>query len=651
MSKKKRFLFSALAFIIPFIIYILTLAPNLTFTDCGELASVCVTMGIAHSTGYPLFIILGHLWSLLPLPYTKIYIMNLFAAFSTAMSAAIFFNICHDLFIYFIFKYNINKSKSHSQEKKSKSKNSKWLNSSILISENQVIILSIAMALFYSFARTIWDQATSIEVYSLQCLMINLIIYSALRASITENRNTRKYLITALLIGLGFSNHMTTMLLLPGLVFLYFKRPGEKWNFSKSTILIFILMLFVGLFGLSLYIYLPICSATNPEFNWGWVSRSLNKFLYHVQGKQYQVWMFKSPDKFFENAQTFFSLLPFQIAWIGILPLLLGFYKLLKHCKELFWFFILILLTCFGITFNYGIHDIDTYFVTAYTILILITAIGTLIFIKDLNRSFLFVFLLPIVSFTANYTNNDESDNYSVPEYTRIKTEHFDLYSIVISSEWDYWCSAFWYKQRVEGYRPDIVLIEKELLRRTWYLHQLQNWYPDVISKSKKEIDDYLEQLEIFESGKDVDPNVIQYKYIRLINSFIDKNFDSRPIYITQDIYGNGLDNDIAAGYRRYPQGFAFRLTTDTLGKILKFENFDLLKLYRSLKSNNGHLINGMKTNVMWYMLDGYAVYCYQTHQFETALDFLKASRNIDPTNQKVNNSINELEHTVPMKQ
>ena len=63
--------------ILSLIVYVLTLNPDVTYTDSGELAGACVKLGVAHPTGYPLFILIGHLWTLLPLHFSKIYSLNL----------------------------------------------------------------------------------------------------------------------------------------------------------------------------------------------------------------------------------------------------------------------------------------------------------------------------------------------------------------------------------------------------------------------------------------------------------------------------------------------------------------------------------------------------------------------------------------------
>ena len=49
--------------LIAFIFFLTTIAPSVIQIDTGELAAVQVTLGIAHPTGYPLFTILGYIFS------------------------------------------------------------------------------------------------------------------------------------------------------------------------------------------------------------------------------------------------------------------------------------------------------------------------------------------------------------------------------------------------------------------------------------------------------------------------------------------------------------------------------------------------------------------------------------------------------------
>src|SRR6266498_3908642 len=49
-------LFALLSVIIPFSIYLLTLAPSVTFFDSGEFITAIHSLGSPHSPGYPLFV-------------------------------------------------------------------------------------------------------------------------------------------------------------------------------------------------------------------------------------------------------------------------------------------------------------------------------------------------------------------------------------------------------------------------------------------------------------------------------------------------------------------------------------------------------------------------------------------------------------------
>ena len=70
----------ALAVLVP------SLAPSVPGGhDSGELLSDAIVMGIPHPPGYPLYAMLGHLWSWLPVGNLA-YRLNLFSGFSLALA-------------------------------------------------------------------------------------------------------------------------------------------------------------------------------------------------------------------------------------------------------------------------------------------------------------------------------------------------------------------------------------------------------------------------------------------------------------------------------------------------------------------------------------------------------------------------------------
>ena len=87
----RRHLDTLLAFALAaavFGVYLWTLCPTLYWGDCGELATVAVTLGIPHPTGYPLYCLLGKAWTLL-LPFgSLVWRLNVLSALFGALAVA-----------------------------------------------------------------------------------------------------------------------------------------------------------------------------------------------------------------------------------------------------------------------------------------------------------------------------------------------------------------------------------------------------------------------------------------------------------------------------------------------------------------------------------------------------------------------------------
>jgi hypothetical protein len=651
MKIKKTFLYSIAVFVISFFIYVLTTAPDLTFTDSGELAAVCTTLGIAHPTGYPLFILLGHLWTYLPFFSTEIYSLNIFAGFLTALSAVVFFNTIFLLLNFFNIIPTWKKLQAVKQTKNKKTKELKNQNTQIHLtknlSEDNLLVISVSIAFLYAFARTIWAQAVAIEVYSLHLLMMNLILLFFIKALIFESNRKMNLIISALFLGLSFANHMTTILLVPMILILYFwktedRRPKTEESEPATTKKIKYLSVLIIPFiiGLSLYLYLPLRAAGFPEFNWGWVSRGFNKFWYHFSGKQYQVWMFSDSTVWKENLVKFFGMIPNETAWIGIIPLFAGLYTAFKKSRMIFWGLIILILSCIAYAINYSIHDIDSYFVTAFVGLFVFIALGLWQIAKLYPKAVYSFLVLPFIALGINYSYNDRSDDVLVPEYTKMLFSKLEPNAIILSSQWDFWLSAAWYMQRVEGFRKDVVIIDKELLRRTWYIEQLKRWYPNQITVCQKAIDDYLIDLEIFESGQDYNPASIQNKYINLLRCFIESNINKHNIYTTVDV----LETEAAAfeGYEKIASGFAFKLTNNKTVQKVTAHDIKIDKFVKSVNKNEGHLVDAIKTNAAIALVNLGRYALMQGDKVEARIAFEKAYK-IDPTNRFVLEAINNF--------
>jgi hypothetical protein len=631
-----RFTLSIAVFIISMVLYSLTLAPGVTFIDSGELAAVCSTLGISHPSGYPLFTLLGFLWTHIPLPLTKIFMLNLMAAISTAASCVVFFNI-----IYMVIKYL-----SHNRIEKTvkqKQKPDKIIQSyHSTIPESRLLVLSFIVAQIYSFSLTVWAQSNAIEVYSLQLLLFNLILLTFLKAITATEKKIKWFFGAAFIIGLGFSNHLTTMFILPALLFLFLKQPQEPFVLNKDKLKILTYSLVFMLLGMSFYLYLPIRSASLPEFNWGWVHRSISKFYYHFQGKQYQVWMFSGSEVFLSNFMKFLKLLPYQFAVIGLIPMIWGFVQCFKICKELFWFFIVIILFYLLYTLNYSIPDIDNYFLPVFIPLIIFTAIGIWSIIDRFPKTLPAFIIIPLISLFINYPANDESNDCLVEEYTRIMIDNLEPNAIIFSAEWDYFVSAFWYLQKVEGLRPDIVLIDKELLRRTWYIEQLRRWYPEIMSKCEAQTTDFMKDLELFESKGLYDYNSIQPKYENMINCLCEQNFETRPVYVTFDALQN--EQNLFKSYIKQPSGFALHLVKDDKIPEISLDKIDLTKFISSLKSTEGRLVDGIRA-VAATNLVNIGRYAASKGMKDKSKDAFGKALSVDPKNKLAKEGMQALEN------
>jgi len=597
-------IFIALSFLIPLVVYVLTLAPDVYFTDSGELASVATSLGIAHPTGYPLFTLVGYLWANI-LPWSPIYNLNLMAAFATAASSMFLFLSLLTLFSNFRL---ITKVARH-------------------VSEFNNLLLALFISFGYSFALTTWQQATSVEVYSLQLLLINTFVFVTIKAYYSEQKSDIFLILSGFVLGLGFANHLTSFMLIPAGLIIFFAKTKTMNSNSRYKLLAYIIG--ATLLGVLLYLYLPIRSAQSPLFNWGEVHRSFDKFIYHVTGAQYQVWMFSDSAASKENFKLFFELIPSQLTWIGVLFLFYGFYVLFRGSKTIFWALISTAILCVLYSMNYSIHDIDSYFVTAYVVLFIIVGLAAKQLINyQVNLVYLFAFI-PIFNLYSHYETSDLSKDRTVSEYYRLVTESAEPNAIIISAQWDFWVSAFWYKDKIEGKRQDITLIEKELLRRTWYVNSLGNWYPDIQKQSIKEIELYQEQLEKFESDLPYDARLIQSRFISMINSMIDYNYGKRPIYLTFDILQS--DPEIAKQYVKIPEGFLIRLSKTEDDIRLNYENFDLSILAESTKDKKDKL-HEMSRNIALVNL-------------KAALNYSEYKGDIENKN-KIINSINVLNKT-----
>jgi len=539
-----------------FIIYLLTLAPSVMQIDTGELAAVQANLGIAHPTGYPLFTILGYLFLKLPLPFTKIYMANLLAAIYC--TGALFLFLKTIIFL-------LNNVLVHGTQSKEKKKKNIRQEDVIIPNEIEKIFIAVCTLFMLAFNSTFWQQSNSTEVYSLQALLFSIILFVSIRFYFKPVPAMKDYLFLAGSVALGFTNHMTTLLLVPGLIYLFFAKTGFSKEAFKKILVMFLLFAAIITF---MYSYLMIRAAQNPQLNWG-NTISLENLIRHVSGKQYQVWMFSSLENAKAQFVNYITGLPAVFAYIPLLFALAGIVRLFKLNRKLFTFLIITYIFSVLYTINYSIHDIESYFLLSYMILAIFGAFGIAHIYNWLKNkigkpvaasaAFIPVGLLVI---TLNYGKSDYSGTYVYEDYCKSILNSVPQNSVVFSYQWDYFVASSYYFRFVEGYRRDVTVIDKELLRRSWYYNQLEADHASVIANLKPEIASFLEAVKPFEQSKLFDADRIELRYQAIMTNLVTQNMNGGGFYIAPELAENELQNGqfkLPEGTALVPYGFLFK--------------------------------------------------------------------------------------------
>jgi hypothetical protein len=194
-----------------FIVYRLTLAPTISFWDCGEFLACSTILGIPHPPGSPLFIVLGRIFSILPLASDITYRINLISILSSA------FNV---LFGYLIVVRIIRF----------------WYQDTDFTGWKRIITYlgGVTGAFFMAFGATNWSNAVEAEVYGLAMMIMNIIFWLALQYY--EQRGTTKadriVMLATYLAMLAVALHLTTFLVMPiAAIFFILKKdaPSRAW--------------------------------------------------------------------------------------------------------------------------------------------------------------------------------------------------------------------------------------------------------------------------------------------------------------------------------------------------------------------------------------------------------------------------------------
>ena len=206
---------AGIIFLVSFLVYYDTMAPTVSFWDCGEFIATSYTLGVPHPPGSPLFLIIGRVFSMIPFSPDIAFRVNLISVFVSALAVMLLYLI-------------IVKIVAH------------WRGG---IKENSDAIIAFGGALVgtltFAFTDSHWFNAVEAEVYSMSTFFTAIVVWLILHWSerAEEQGNERYILIIAYMIGLAIGIHLLNLLALPFIaLIIYFRKQSFEWKSFLITI-------------------------------------------------------------------------------------------------------------------------------------------------------------------------------------------------------------------------------------------------------------------------------------------------------------------------------------------------------------------------------------------------------------------------------
>jgi hypothetical protein len=500
-----------------FVVYVVGLRSGLGVIDSGELAAVCHTLGIAHPPGYALYSLFGRLWTFLPIGsvLTRLHLASAFFSAGACGFAALaaFETIRH-----------------------ARKGASGWSDAP----------LAVLGSWAWGLTPSVWPQAVENEVYGLHVFFLTASLWLGVRL-LREGVDLRARLLLAYWLGLGLSHHLSLAFALPSLALaLFLQTVGGSTAASrpsKSAGRLWILPAALLVLGLSVHVYLPLRSALNPLLDWGDPTNAARWFR-HATGWQYRTWL--GLDLVGEKTVTHLGDLPMNLGWILPIAAIPGLFVLWKRRlgAAIYW----ALLFAVGILWasSYDIKDIDPYYAGSDFACMVLGAVGlgwvSLKVQGVVRRAWpvpvltLVVALLVAVGGALRW-NRSAANGPPLPDiFARSLLEGLPPNTLLMSRQWDTVVSASYYLQLVEGVREDVVIVDPELMRRSWYFPQLERRWPGLLDPVRDEVDVFLEDLALFESGQRYDAQRIESRYQNVQRSLVDAHDGKRPLASTPEV-------------------------------------------------------------------------------------------------------------------
>jgi len=432
--KKALLIFLSLSFLLG-IVYTLCVAPSVHWEDSGEFITTAKNLGIAHPPGHPLYIVLSHIFTLISSFKKTALAVNMFSVFISSLT----------LFFFSVFLYLL------------------------LRNDDKTLFYPVLFSslLLFAFSKTFWYYTEIAEVYSLHTLLSILLFISLF---LFLKHGEKFILLFSYLFGLSLTNNITIGFLFPAfLIFIILEKRRLKKRLFFYSFLLFLL-------GISFYLFVPFRSKFHPVFNWG-NAQTLKNFFSLILVKDFS-------RGFLSLEYTEKTFVPFilnllrEIAFWGIVPLFLGFYKLFKKEKNLFILFISSILFNICLSFLTGRGpDFYAYFLPTIPLLFILIGLG-ISYILDLlkgKRTLIFATLFiafSLLSPILNHKENCRRRDYDAMNYGTALLDWLPANAILLTENTNDFFILTYLKEVERKNRIDIFYLP--LFREEWYRDYLR---------------------------------------------------------------------------------------------------------------------------------------------------------------------------------
>lgn len=407
--------------LLAFTFYYLALAPSVTaiFDDSLEFALVVHRLGIAHPTGYPLYTLLGKLFSLFN-PANVAFQLNLMSAVFAALSVGLLYQL--GLAIAF---------------------------PTPTIGSHAGAALG---AMLFGLGPVFFSQSLIAEVYTLHAFFVAGTLLLATR---------KMWLPLTFWFGLGLTHHRTIILLAPALAlfvaieFGLHRKAGWRRLLREMPPLKTACAFFAPLL---IYLYLPLRGHIGTLE--GTYQNTVAGFFSHIAGGGYgTAFLLDNPFGSERTAAFYVSLLNNELGWWGLAFGLLGIGRLIQRGK---WNFAGLTLLAFGTSFGfnifYNVADIEVFFIPVFLIIALWAGLGmgVILNLRGKKHPALIVFVgLLIAGFLISRDNRpSQADNWTVHDYGLDILHSAEPESIIVGIQGQ--LSLVRYFQETTGLRADI---------------------------------------------------------------------------------------------------------------------------------------------------------------------------------------------------